>query len=80
MRRPHTSRQLQVFRCLERNYALSVKQLARRLKLSVRSIRRYLPILLEHNIIYVRYTHALRNSKKPTNFYSIVRDADNNRL
>ena len=74
LRRPHTGRQIQLFKCLEKNYALSKKQLSRKMKVSVRSIERYLPVLLEHKVVEVKFTDIKGNSKKPTHFYSIMRN------
>jgi len=44
------------------------------MKVSVRSIERYLPVLLEHKVVEVKFTDIKGNSKKPTHFYSIMRN------
>ena len=69
-RRSHQSRQMQIVRLLKNEYGLSVKQIARRLKVSQRSVRRYLPILLEHDIVIVNF-RAQEKGTKPTNFYAV---------
>ena len=74
MRRPHTGRQIQLFRCLEKSYVLSKKQLSKKMKVSVRSVESYLPILLKHKIIEVKFTNLDGKSRKPTHFYSVTRN------
>lgn len=69
-RRSHQARQMQIVRLLRKEYGLSVKQIARRLKVSQRSVRRYLPILLEHDIVIVNFK-AHEKGTKPTNFYAV---------
>ena len=64
---------MQLVRTLDQNYALSVKQLARRMRVSESSIRRYLPVLLEHKIIEVKYTMPRKGAKRPTHYYASVR-------
>ena len=61
---------MQVVRLLSKEYGLSVKQIARRLKISQRSVRRYLPILIDYDIVIVNFK-AQENGKKPTNFYAM---------
>lgn len=64
---------MQLVRILDQNYALSVKQLARRMRVSESSIRRYLPVLLEHKVIEVKYTMPRKGAKRPTHYYASVR-------
>lgn len=66
----HQSRQMQIVRLLRKEYGLSVKQIARRLKVSQRSVRRYLPVLLQHDVVIVNFK-AQEKGKKPTNFYAM---------
>jgi predicted ArsR family transcriptional regulator len=73
IKRRHSKRQVQLVRTLDQNYALSVKQLARRMRVSESSIRRYLPVLLEHKIIEVKYTMPRKGAKRPTHYYASVR-------
>lgn len=73
IKRRHSNRQVQLVRTLDKNYALSVKQLARRMKVSESSIRRYLPVLLEHKVIEVKYTMPRKGAKRPTHYYASVR-------
>lgn len=44
------------------------------MKVSVRSVERYLPILLKHKIIEVKFTNLDGKSRKPTHFYSVTRN------
>ena len=67
------SRQVQVVRILDATYALSIKQLARRMKLTDRTVYRYIKPLIEHGIVYVRFKANERGSKKPVYFYSTKR-------
>lgn len=73
IKRRHSKRQVQLVRILDQNYALSVKQLARRMRVSESSIRRYLPVLLEHKVIEVKYTMPRKGAKRPTHYYASVR-------
>lgn len=73
IKRRHSNRQVQLVRTLDGDYALSVKQLARRMKVSESSIRRYLPVLLEHKVIEVKYTMPRKGAKRPTHYYASVR-------
>lgn len=68
---PHQARQVQMVRILQGQWGLSVKQIARRMKVNVSSVRRYLPILLVNQIIVINYKAKQSGSKKPTNFYSL---------
>ena len=58
---------------LDREYALSVKQLAKKMKVSETSVRSYLSVLVLHKVVEVRYKQHKRNSKKPVNLYSTMR-------
>jgi DNA-binding transcriptional regulator LsrR (DeoR family) len=70
---PHQARQMQVVRTLQGQWGLTVKQLARRLKVSERSIRRYLPVLLDHGIVVVNFTYPVDKAKKYANHYALKR-------
>jgi predicted transcriptional regulator len=67
------SRQVQVVRILDTVFALSVRQLAKRMKLTERTVYRYLKPLIEHGIVYVRFKAHERGSKGPVHFYSTKR-------
>lgn len=73
-KRSRSTRQLQLVHMLDRNYALSVKQMARRMKVSESSVRRYLPVLLEHQIVEIKYTAPRKGATKPINYYASVRN------
>jgi len=60
-----TSRKLDVEDLLKRNYALSVPQLCKRMKLSPRSVRRYLQELAKDRKVYKHYVLPKRGAKKP---------------
>lgn len=72
-RRKHQSRQRQLVGILDREYALSVKQLAKKMKVSETSVRSYLSVLVLHKVVEVRYKQHKRSSKKPVNLYSTMR-------
>lgn len=74
IKRRHSKRQVQLVRILDRDYALSVRQLARRMKVSESSVRRYLPVLLEHQIVEIKYTAPRKGATKPINYYASVRN------
>jgi DeoR/GlpR family transcriptional regulator of sugar metabolism len=68
-----TGRKLDVEDLLRRNYALSVPQLCKRMKLSPRSIRRYLQELAKDRKVYKHYVLPKRGAKKPIYYYSLSR-------
>jgi predicted ArsR family transcriptional regulator len=72
-RRKHQSRQRQLVEILDKDYALSVKQLAKKMKVSETSVRSYLSVLITHKVVEVKYKLHKRNSKKPVNLYSTMR-------
>jgi predicted ArsR family transcriptional regulator len=74
IKRRHSKRQVQLVRILDRDYALSVRQIARRMKVSESSVRRYLPVLLEHQIVEIKYTAPRKGATKPINYYASVRN------
>ena len=61
---------LEILRC---HYALSVKQLMRKMKLSERSVRRYLTELIDDRTVHKKYRAKERGSNKPINYYSMRR-------
>jgi predicted ArsR family transcriptional regulator len=75
IRRRHQSRQRQLVALLDREYALSVRQLAKKMKVSESSVRSYLLVLVMHKVVEVKYKAHKRNSKKPVNLYSTTRFA-----
>jgi predicted ArsR family transcriptional regulator len=72
-RRKHQSRQRQLVEILDKDYALSVKQLAKKMKLSETSIRSYLSVLMLHKVVEIKYKLHKRNSKKPISLYATMR-------
>jgi response regulator of citrate/malate metabolism len=55
---------------LENQYGLSVKQIARRMKVSQTSVRRYLEVLLKYKVVIVNFTAMSNKSKRPINYYA----------
>jgi DeoR/GlpR family transcriptional regulator of sugar metabolism len=72
-RRTHQSRQRQLVALLDRDYALSVRQLSKKMKVSETSIRSYLSVLLKYKVVELKYKLHKLNSKKPINLYSTTR-------
>jgi DeoR/GlpR family transcriptional regulator of sugar metabolism len=66
-------RKLDVEHLLKRNYALSVPQLSKRMKVSPQSIRRYLQELAKDRKVYKHYALPTRGAKKPIYYYSLSR-------
>ena len=69
----HACRKLDILTILEREHALSAVELAKRLKMHVRSIRRYLIELRSQKHIYRRYQLFGDGARKPTFYYSLRR-------
>ena len=66
-------RKLDMLEILKRNYSMSVKQLMRSMKMSERSVRRYLAELIDDRTVRKKYTMKKRGDTKPTNYYSMRR-------
>ena len=66
-------RKMDMVEILKRNYAMSVKQLMRSMKMSERSVRRYLAELIDDRVVFMKYTMRRRGSLKPINYYSMRR-------
>jgi predicted ArsR family transcriptional regulator len=73
IRRRHQSRQRQLVAILDKEYALSVRQLAKKMRISESSVRSYLSVLVMHNVVEVKYKLHKLNAKKPVNLYSTMR-------
>jgi len=67
------SRKLDMVDILKKSYALSVPDLCKRMKLSPRSIRRYLQELAKDRKVYKHYVLPKRGAKKPIYYYSLSR-------
>lgn len=67
----HQARQMQIVRVLDGQWGLTVKQIARRLKVSERSVRRYLPVLLLHRVVVINFKQNSVRSKKPIHYYAL---------
>ena len=68
---PHQARQVQLVRLLKGQWGLSAKQIARRMKVSVASVRRYLPILLFNKIVVINYKQNEVGARRPTHYYAL---------
>lgn len=66
-------RKLEVVALLKRSYAMSVPELCKRMKLSPRSIRRYIQELAKDRRVYKHYVVPKRGAKKPIYYYSLSR-------
>lgn len=66
-------RKLDMIDVLRRSYALSLLELARRMKMSPRSIRRYLHELEKDRRVFKHYTWPKAGAKKPIYYYSLSR-------
>jgi DNA-binding transcriptional regulator LsrR (DeoR family) len=67
------SRQIQVVRALQGQWGLTIKQIARRLRVSTDSVRRYLPGLIKNKIIIINFKQQESHSKKPIPYYALKR-------
>ncbi len=59
---------------LHKEYALSAPQLAKKLRMHVRSIHRYLRELRAEKQIFRRYEQFEEDARRPTFYYSLRRD------
>lgn len=66
-------RKLEMVDILRQAYALSVPQLARRMKMSTRSVQRYLRELENDRRVFKHYTWPKAGVKKPIYYYSLSR-------
>lgn len=66
-------RKLEMIDILRQAYALSVPQLARRMKMSTRSVQRYLRELENDRRVFKHYTWPKAGAKKPIYYYSLSR-------
>lgn len=66
-------RKLDMIDVLRRAYALSVTQLAKQMRMSPRSIQRYLRELENDRRVFRHYTWPKAGAKKPIYYYSLSR-------
>jgi predicted ArsR family transcriptional regulator len=69
-----TCRKLEILTILKREHALSATELSSRMKMTVRSIHRFLVELRTEKKIYRRYQLRDAEAKRPTFYYSLRRD------
>lgn len=67
------ARQVQVIRALQGQWGLSIKQIARRLKVSTNSARRYVKPLIENKVVIINFKQQEAHSKKPILYYALKR-------
>jgi predicted ArsR family transcriptional regulator len=67
-------RKLDILTILKREHALSAVEISSRMKMTVRSIRRFLLELRIERKIYRRYQMRDAEAKRPTFYYSLRRD------
>lgn len=70
---PQKARQRQLVRLLEGQWGLSIKQIARRMKVSECSARRYVGAAVIRGYVIVNFTHQETHSKKPILYYALKR-------
>jgi len=64
---------MEIMRRLKNQHGLTIKDLARRMKVSERTVRRYIAILLEKRLIVVNFTFTNHVAKRPIYHYAIRR-------
>ncbi len=70
---PQKSRHIQVMRALQGQWGLSIKQIARRLRVSENSVRRYLLPLVQNKTVVINFKHQEVYSKKPILYFALKR-------
>ena len=70
----HTCRKIEIVGILTKEYALSAPQIAKKMRMHVRSIHRYLRELRAEKQIFRRYQLFGDGARRPTFFYSLRRD------
>jgi len=68
---PRRARLVQLMRILKGQWGLSIKQIARRMKVSENSARCYIKTLMETNTIIINFKHRDLNSKRPVFYYAL---------
>ena len=69
---PHQARQMQIVNALEAHVGMSAEQLARKLRVSERSVRGYLKVLVKYGVLDVVQPHVI-GTKRRENYYSLRR-------
>ena len=69
-----TCRKLDILGILKKEHAMSAPELAKKMRMHVRSIHRYLRELRAEKRIFRRYQLFVERAKRPTFYYSLRRD------
>lgn len=72
-RRDPIGRQMEIVRRLKNQHGLTIKDLAKIMKVSERTVRRYMAPLLEKRIVVVNFTFTNYVAKRPVYYYAIRR-------
>jgi len=70
---PRHARMVQLKRLLQGQWGLSVKQIARRMKVSTCSVRIYLKELVLNKTVIINFKQNELYSKRPTYYYALKR-------
>lgn len=65
------ARKKDVIATLRNKYATPIAQIAKQMKVSVRTARRYVAELIQTGVVVVRFKEARKPYKKPISFYGL---------
>lgn len=65
------ARKKDVVATLQNKYAVPIAQIAKQMKVSVRTARRYLAELIRAGVVVVRFKEVRRPYKRPISFYGL---------
>lgn len=68
---PRRARLVQLMRVLNGQWGLSIKQIARRMKVSENSARLYVGNLMETHTVIINFRHRSSDSKRPVFYYAL---------
>ena len=68
---PRRARLVQLMRVLKGQWGLSIKQIARRMKVSENSARLYIGNLMETHTVIINFRHRSSDSKRPVFYYAL---------
>jgi response regulator of citrate/malate metabolism len=68
---PRRARLVQLMRVLKGQWGLSIKQIARRMKVSENSARLYIGNLMETHTVIINFRHRGSDSKRPVFYYAL---------
>ena len=68
---PRRARLVQLMRILKGPWGLSIKQIARRMKVSENSARLYIGNLMETHTVIINFRHRGSDSKRPVFYYAL---------